>query len=117
MGYELEGKDAAQWREEADASKRRTALLGTPPETTEWHNDLVVGQRVRYTRSGGWGTATGGGVYLGVALDEEDGVSYHYFVRGEINGRYQSSHGFPAAAGTPVTTDLTPTDLIRKATR
>ena len=84
-------------------------------EATTFHNELVIGECVRYTTEASWGTATGSGVYLGVALDEEDGVPFHYFVNGEINGHAQPSHGFPAAEGTLPTTELTPTQLIRAA--
>lgn len=52
------------------------------------------------------------GTYIGVALDEEDLVPYHYFVYGEIRNTAQRCFGFPAAANTPVTTSLTPTVLI-----
>ena len=84
-------------------------------DATTFHNELVIGERVRYTTEASWGRATGSGVYLGVALDEEDGAPFHYFVDGEINGHAQASHGFPAAPGTPTTTELTPSSLIREA--
>lgn len=83
----------------------------THRETT-FHDALVVGQRVRYSCEGVNWSSTGSGVYLGVALDEQDGVPYHYFRDGEINGHAQTSHGFPAGPGTPTTTELTPTELI-----
>lgn len=86
-------------------------------EQTTFHSELKIGQRVNYTTRASWGEATGSGIYLGVALDEEDRVPYHYFVDGEINGHPQGSHGFPAAPDTPTTTDLTPTQLIRQAQR
>jgi hypothetical protein len=55
------------------------------------------------------------GMYLGVALDEEDGVPYHYFLGGEINGTPQGSHGHPAGSRSEVTTSKTPTALITEA--
>ena len=100
--------------EAAWAEIRRRAELDKA-EATTFHNELVIGERVHYTTEASWGTATGSGVYLGVALDEEDGVPFHYFVDGEINGHAQSCHGFAAAEGTLPTTELTPTQLIQQA--
>lgn len=72
----------------------------------------IIGERVSYRNVGPTWASTGSGIYLGVALDEEDGVPYHYFIDGEINGHAQRSHGFPADPSTSTTTDLTPTALI-----
>jgi hypothetical protein len=91
------------------------AWLKTGRRQTTFDGPLDVGARVAYTTVASWGRATGSGIYLGCALDEEDGVPYHYFADGEINGHPQTSHGFPAEAGTPTTTDLTPTALITEA--
>ena len=86
-------------------------------EHTKWDSEPVIGEPASYTREGpGW-RATGSGTYLGVALDEEDGIPYHYLINGEINGHPQASHGFAAEPGTPTTTDLTPTLLITTALR
>jgi hypothetical protein len=57
------------------------------------------------------------GVYVGVALDEEDGVPYHYFLGGEINGTAQGCHGHPATSDTATTTDETPTALLTRTAR
>lgn len=85
-------------------------------ERTTFHVDeLVVGERVSFTRTGEWGSTTGSGVFIGVALDEEDGVPCYYFVDGELNGHAQRSFGFAADPGAEVTTALTPTMLIREA--
>lgn len=105
------GRD--DYRASADLARRTLAAREAADTSTTFHDPLVVWERVRYTTTGPWGTATGSGVYLGVALDEEDRVPYHYFADGEVNGLSQGSHGFPAAPGTPLTTELTPTALIR----
>lgn len=85
-------------------------MTATKTRETVWIDEPIVGNRVRWeNRATG---ATGSGLYIGVALDEEDGVPYHYFVDGEIRGGAQASHGFPAEPGTPVTDARTPTDLI-----
>jgi hypothetical protein len=71
----------------------------------------VIGQRVDCTiHDGPEGKC--GGIYIGVALDEEDRVPYHYFIDGYINDTPQESHGFRAEEGTEVTTSFTPTELI-----
>ena len=84
-------------------------------EIITWTAEPIIGERASYEVIGPWYRSTGSGIYLGVALDEEDGVPFHYFVRGQINDHPQKCHGFPAATGTPTTTDLTPTDLIQGA--
>lgn len=86
-------------------------------EITTFDAPLVIGERVTYRSVGPDWDATGSGIYLGVALDEECGEAYHYFIDGEVNGHPQRSHGFPAERGTPTTTDLTPTVLIRRSER
>lgn len=83
---------------------------------TVFLDELVIGQHIRmefYGKSGRhtW-SGTKSGTYIGVALDEEEGLPYHYFVNGEINGLAQASFGFAATKGTPTTTDKTPTALI-----
>lgn len=83
----------------------------------KWQDDRVVGEHVRYESTGPDWTTCGSGIYIGVALDEESGLPYHYFVDGEIGGLAQTCHGFPAEPRTPVTTDLTPTELIHQQQR
>lgn len=99
------------------------ALFGDGTTYT-YLDELVIGEVVRAEFHGRDGTTTWhgtqSGTYIGVALDEEDGVPYHYFVYGEINGTTQRCFGDPAAdsfgaaaeADTPTTTTLTPTQLI-----
>lgn len=103
------------YRASADLARRTLAAREAADTSTTFHDPLVIGKSVRYTTTGPWGDASGSGTYLGVALDEEDRVPYHYFVDGEVNGLAQGAHGFPAKPGTPLTTPLTPTALIRGA--
>lgn len=87
---------------------------------TTFHDPLIIGRKVRYSYTNADGcdipSGSGSGIYIGVALDEEDHVPCHYFILGEINGLEQESHGFPCDDPTrPTTTDLTPTSLIQAA--
>lgn len=81
--------------------------------TTKFSRTPIVGQRVKVRRTGDDWESRSSGIFLGVALDEEDGVPYYYFRDGEINGTKQACFGFPAERSVPTTTDLTPTQLIK----
>lgn len=86
-------------------------------ETVIFNQPLVVGNRVSYTTHSDDHDSTGSGIFIGIALDEEEGNPYYYFIDGDINGGYQSCHGFPVSPDSLLepTTDLTPTQLITEA--
>lgn len=87
-----------------------------PRETViEWIDQPEVGKVVRCRTSGPGYDALNVGVYLGVMLDEEDRVPYHYFVKGQMNGHPQSCFGFPAPLDAALTDERTPTAAIREA--
>lgn len=83
--------------------------------TVTWIDEPEIGKVVRCRVSGPGYDTPQSGVYLGVMLDEEDAVPYHYFVHGEIGGSPQRCFGFPAPLDTKVTDERTPTVVIREA--
>jgi hypothetical protein len=85
-------------------------------ETVTFNQPLVVGNRVSYSTHSDDHDSTGSGIFIGIAMNGKDGL-YYYFIDGEINGSYQSCHGFPVSPDSLLepTTDLAPTLLIKQA--
>jgi len=84
------------------------------PRTDTFLDEPIIGTVVRVRSVGTGYESFSSGTYEGIVRSEWDGEPIHFFTGGEINGTAQGCHGFPAPAGSALTTDETPSEIVAR---